>query len=382
MVDCLEIIDPALITVLMVAGMARAAAPIQLNTKEGVLAWMNAYDPKHDLARAPSVMKTASDVGVLSDPEGAGMYVGFMAGLIGSNPKNADAIVGKLLAMRPADHWAVGRAIACSGHPDWRGLMTRFAPKMPTRELMAQRYIEGKLPTPDTPVSENKKTWRDRINPTKWFARKDKNKDKEIPLEERPENTGLIRSRLWSGGAIPAGGLQIPTRPHGGFRGCAYQISCQEFPSKAQANQYQHADDRQITKPWMQQIGDGHKNDCPRQIEQCGHAACGYETSNYRQIGKRLCAVRLALEAALHRSLKKSAREAVVGPYGDRGKQPSSCQIKETEHKKRKRNRHGQENKSVNTAAGQDAVIDLHHVQRSGKHENIFAKTEYSHRYE
>ena len=177
----------ALIAVLMVAGMAQAAAPTQLNTKEGVLAWMNAYDPKHDLARAPSVMKTASDLGVLSDPEGAGMYVGFMAGLIGSNPKNADAIVGKLLAMRPADHWAVVRAIAYSGHPNWRGLMTRFKPKMPTRELMAQRYLEGKLPTPDTPVSENKKTWRDRLNPTKWFAKKDKAKDKEIPLEERPE---------------------------------------------------------------------------------------------------------------------------------------------------------------------------------------------------
>ena len=177
----------ALIAVLMAAGMARAAAPTQLNTKEGVLAWMNAYDPKHDLARAPSVMKTASDLGVLSDPEGAGMYVGFMAGLIGSNPKNADAIVGKLLAVRPADHWAVVRAIAYSGHPDWRGLMTRFAPKMPTRELMAQRYLEGKLPTPDTPVSENKKTWRDRFNPTKWFAKKDKAKEKEIPLEERPE---------------------------------------------------------------------------------------------------------------------------------------------------------------------------------------------------
>ncbi len=175
----------ALIAVLVAAGMARAAPPIQPNSKEGVLAWINAYDPKRDLANAPSVMKTASDLGALSDPEGAGMFVGFMAGMIGSNPENTDAIIEKLLAMRSADHWAIVRAIAYSGHPDWRGLMTRFSPKMPTRELMAERYLEGKLPTPDTPVAEEKTSWRDRANPMKWFAKKDK--EKQIPLEERPE---------------------------------------------------------------------------------------------------------------------------------------------------------------------------------------------------
>jgi hypothetical protein len=211
----------ALIAVLMAAGMAlaappshRAAPPIQ-HTRDGVLVWINAYDPNRDLARATSVMKMASDLGSLSDPESAGIYVGFMAGMIGSNPKNADAIIKKLVLMRTADHWAIVRAIAYSGHPDWRGLMTRFAPKMPTRALMAQRYLEGKLPTPDTPVAEEKTSWRDRVNPTKWFAKKDepppdtpaaeektswrdranpakwfakKNKvEKQIPLEERPE---------------------------------------------------------------------------------------------------------------------------------------------------------------------------------------------------
>ena len=75
--------------------------------------------------------------------------------------------------MRTADHWAIVRAIAYSGHPDWRGLMTRSAPKIPTRKLMAQRYLEGKLPTPDTPpVAEKKTTWKDHANPAKWFARK------------------------------------------------------------------------------------------------------------------------------------------------------------------------------------------------------------------
>ncbi|MDW6021161.1 hypothetical protein SAZ10_05215 [Mesorhizobium sp. BAC0120] len=169
--------------VLMAAGMARAAQPIQ--TKQDVLAWMNAYDPKRDFARAPSVMKKASNIGVLSDPEAAGMYVGFMAGMIASRPEKADATVQKLLVIRPADYWAIVRAIAYSGHPDWPGLMTRFAPKMPTRELMAQRYLDGKLPTPATRVTEEKTSWSDRFNPANWFSGKDK--EKQVALDERPE---------------------------------------------------------------------------------------------------------------------------------------------------------------------------------------------------
>ena len=174
----------ALIAAVTASDMA-LAAPRPQPTKQDVLAWMNAYNPSRDLARAPSVMKAASEIGLLNDPEAAGMYVGFMAGMIGSKPKSADDTVKKLLVLRTADHWAIVRAIAYSGHPDWRGLMTRSAPKIPTRKLMAQRYLEGKLPTPDTPVAENKTTWKDRANPAKWFARK--KEDTEIPLEQRPE---------------------------------------------------------------------------------------------------------------------------------------------------------------------------------------------------
>jgi hypothetical protein len=194
----------ALIALLLAAGMAFAAAPIhgaappiRLNSKEGVLVWINAYDPNRDLARAPSMMKTASDVGSLSDPEAAGVYVGFMAGLIGSNPQKADAIIKKLVLMRPADHWAVVRAIAYSGNPDWRGLMRRFAPMMPTRAVMAQRYLEGRLPTPDTPVPDDKISWKDRINPTKWFAKKDEPVSDTPPPEEKTSWKDRINPAKW-----------------------------------------------------------------------------------------------------------------------------------------------------------------------------------------
>jgi len=190
----------ALLAVLVTSGMALAAPPAK-PTKEDVLAWINAYDPHRDAARAPSVMKMASNLGMLNDPEGASMYVGFMAGMIGSNPKKADTIINKLVLMRAADHWAIVRAIAYSEHPDWRGLMARSAPKMPTRALMAQRYLEGKLQTPDTPVEEKKTSWRDRANPAKWFAKKEK--DKQIPLDERPETLDMYWGYYYASRSAP-----------------------------------------------------------------------------------------------------------------------------------------------------------------------------------
>lgn len=174
----------ALIAVMMAAGLAQAAPQAQ-PTKEGVLGWINAYNPKRDVGRVPAVMKVASELGLMSDPEGGGMFVGFMAGVIGANPKSAPGIIKKLLAIRSADHWAVVRAIAYSGHPNWRGLMTRFAKDMPDRATMAQRYLDGTLPTLNTPVAEERTSWKDRVNPRKWFAGKDD--DRPVPLEERPE---------------------------------------------------------------------------------------------------------------------------------------------------------------------------------------------------
>jgi hypothetical protein len=55
-----------------------------------------------------------------------------------------------------ADQWAVVRAIAYSGHPEWKGLLRKFAPQMPLRQVMIDKYLEGKLPTLDEIPLEKK----------------------------------------------------------------------------------------------------------------------------------------------------------------------------------------------------------------------------------
>src|SRR5262249_53436763 len=84
--------------------------------------------------------------GSFKDAEQAGVYVGFLAGVIATNPDKADQLISKMLPLPPGDQWVVVRAIAYSGHPDWRNLLRRFAGRLPARKVMIDKYLTGELP--------------------------------------------------------------------------------------------------------------------------------------------------------------------------------------------------------------------------------------------
>jgi hypothetical protein len=81
------------------------------------------------------------------EPENSGIYLGFIAGAIGSNPAKAEQLVTSFFPLRPEDEWVIVRAIAYSGLPDWRNLLRRVAPRMPGRKVMIDSYLAGTLPT-------------------------------------------------------------------------------------------------------------------------------------------------------------------------------------------------------------------------------------------
>jgi hypothetical protein len=143
----------ALITVLTavcVLSVPASAEPLragEFGSRDSVLAWINTYRTKRDVAHVPEAVRALSQLGAFKDPETAGVYVGFLAGIIASNPGNAEGIVDKMLPLPPEDQWVVVQAIAYSGLPEWRTLLETFAARMPTRRLMIDRYLAGKLPT-------------------------------------------------------------------------------------------------------------------------------------------------------------------------------------------------------------------------------------------
>jgi len=77
----------------------------------------------------------------------AGIYVGFMAGVLHSNPTRAEDLISKMYPMPPEDQVAIVRAIAYSDLPEWKDLMLKFAERMPARKTLIDRFVYGKQPT-------------------------------------------------------------------------------------------------------------------------------------------------------------------------------------------------------------------------------------------
>jgi hypothetical protein len=124
---------------------------------EAIQKWIYEYRSKPDRARVPLAIRTLSQIGTLKDPESAGIYIGFLAGVIGSDQRKADELASKLFPMPPADQWVIVRAIAYSGLPDWQRLMTAFSAQMPDRSVMIDKYLAGDLPTLDKAKLESDK---------------------------------------------------------------------------------------------------------------------------------------------------------------------------------------------------------------------------------
>jgi len=140
---------------------AAAATPVRLNefsSREDVLRWIDGYRLRPDPGTARTAIKVLSERGALRDSEAAGVYAGFLAGLIGSRPDEAERMVADMLAVLPAeDNWIVVRAIAYSGLPGWKPLMRKVAPRMPERAVMIEKYLDGKLRPLDSVPLESKK---------------------------------------------------------------------------------------------------------------------------------------------------------------------------------------------------------------------------------
>lgn len=112
-----------------------------------IFGWIEAYRDKPKPATAPKVVKEMSRHGAFRDPEKSGFYVGFIAGVLASDPTKAEKLVGKMLPLPSEDTWVLVRAVAWSGIPDWKLLLSSLRPKFPARQGLIDRYIAGDLPT-------------------------------------------------------------------------------------------------------------------------------------------------------------------------------------------------------------------------------------------
>jgi hypothetical protein len=164
----------------------KAPSKTQFYSAGAVLQWMNYYRDKPNPMRAAAAIHELSGLGELRNPESAGVYLGFAAGVLAANPKKADALVDKMLPLPAEDQWLIVRAIAYSGIPQWRAELARIAPRVTARQPMLQKYAAGKLPTlAQFKLETGKPDWFQRVTKVSLFTPKPKTKP--VVLEPSPE---------------------------------------------------------------------------------------------------------------------------------------------------------------------------------------------------
>jgi hypothetical protein len=158
----------ALLVIFGLVAPASATLPnrIEFSSLDAVSRWISGYRARPEPARLPAAVRALSQFGAFKDPESSGVYIGFIAGVIGFSYGKAEEIIGKTLPVAPADQWVIVRAIAYSGHPEWKGLLGKFSDRLPLRKVMIEKYLNGELATLNEIPLERK-------DPTLWDKMKD-----------------------------------------------------------------------------------------------------------------------------------------------------------------------------------------------------------------
>jgi hypothetical protein len=142
---------PALVTALfLLMQPAHAAVTPEIDPRASlsvVQQWIYNYRARPDYAHVAAAVRVLFHAQSFKEPENSGIYLGFIAGAIGSNPAKAEQLVTSFFPVAPEDEWVIVRAVAYSGLPDWRNLLRRIAPRMPGRKVMIDSYLAGSLPT-------------------------------------------------------------------------------------------------------------------------------------------------------------------------------------------------------------------------------------------
>lgn len=135
----------ALLVVAPVA--AKPLRAVDRASTAAMLDWVDTY--RHDPAvkDVPAAMRALSRLGAFNQPERAGVYVGFLAGVLAANPERTEWLAAQALKMDSQDRWVVVRAVAYSGLPRWKPMLRALEQVTPRYRTLSERYLDGKMAT-------------------------------------------------------------------------------------------------------------------------------------------------------------------------------------------------------------------------------------------
>ncbi len=116
-------------------------------TSEGLFQWVSNYRKHPQPWRVPAAVHAMYEFGLFSDEEKQWFFIGFIAGVLGNNPKDGPKLVTQMFPMPDKEQAVIIRAIAYSGRPDWRELLEKNSSRMPLRRPLIDEFLTGKRPT-------------------------------------------------------------------------------------------------------------------------------------------------------------------------------------------------------------------------------------------
>lgn len=152
------------------AGKRQSKDAVTFEKAEEVLAFISGYREEKPQRHVPEMVHAMSRLGLLREPEECGIYIGFLAGVIGDSGDGAYKLVAAMFPMPPADQVILIKAIAYSERADWRDLMMRFVERMPARKVLIERFLYRDGPRLDGLMTEQSGAFAVDVNWGLYFA--------------------------------------------------------------------------------------------------------------------------------------------------------------------------------------------------------------------
>lgn len=124
---------------------ARQAAP-DFSNADRIMNWAITYRSHPDPRALPRMVHAMQIEGMFDDDDKRGFCIGFIAGVLGTNPRGGPALIRAMFPLSAKNQGVVIKAIAYSGRPDWQTLLLKFEPRMPLRKPLINQYLNGKAP--------------------------------------------------------------------------------------------------------------------------------------------------------------------------------------------------------------------------------------------
>jgi hypothetical protein len=142
------VLPQAVPTVAPPAQMQAAPTPDgDFSTPERLLEWVSNYQKHKNPWRVPAAVHAMRDFGLFGEEEKQWFCIGFIAGILGTNPKDGPGLIVKMFPMPDKEQEVIIRGIAYSGRPDWRELLEKNSARMPLRRPLIDDFLTGRRPT-------------------------------------------------------------------------------------------------------------------------------------------------------------------------------------------------------------------------------------------